>query len=565
MSSAPPVAADLRLTQRLSSAGLRAVAAEPTAELRGQRLEVKGHPVGIVVPYLAQDLATLSSPERRGVVDALGLRVRHSDRALHLALSPDDPLQRIVFDIAEQFRCEALTPSSWRGVPKNCAAAFDRWSETAQAERLTETGVGLLIFTITHMLRARLLRRPTTEQVDDVIEVTRGNLSRLVGHALKPLPSLVEDQEAFAEPAAEIARLIAEMVSDAGEAEAALDDNRARLLIPLDWDALDYELNAGSGGPSIADSRSDYRVFTRAHDIEVAGSSLYPAPTLRRLRAELEEHRSAQVVSLARLSLRLQALFGSTTVDGWRGGEDDGFLDTARLAQVVANPTNDRIYKQPIARPSADATVTFLIDTSGSMKLQRYQGVAVLVDTLVRALEMGGMTAEVLGFTTASWGGGKARQEWQAAGRPADPGRIADLQHIVYKAADQSWRQSRFSLAAMMRTDHYREGVDGEAVAWAAQRLAARSARRKVLVIISDGFPMETSTARLNRDGYLLDHLRWVCERVQPTSDPLSDQIELGAVSLEEDLSGIVTPSVKLDLSGTLTIDTYNVLHRLFG
>jgi len=560
-----------RLTDRLSSAGLRAVAGEPAAELRGQRLEVAGRPIGIVVPYLAGDIAMLTADERRGVVDALGLRVRFSDRDLHLSLTPTEPLERIVFDIAEQFRCEALTPPRWRGVRRNRDAAFSHWSEAAQNERLTETGVGLLIFTITQMLRARLLRQPTTEQIDDLIETTRGNLAKLVGHALISLPDLVDDQAAFADPAAEIARLLAEMVGDASELKPALEDERTRLLIPLDWDALDYELSAAPGQQSVADSRSDYRVFSTEYDVEVPAVSLYPPATLRRLRADLEEHRSAQVVSLARLSLRLQALFGTSKLDGWRGGEDDGFLDSNRLAQIVANPTEASVYKQPLARPTAEAAVSFLIDTSGSMKLQRYQGVAVLVDTMVRALEMGGITSEVLGFTTASWGGGRARQDWVAAARSAgsvdDPGRVADLQHIVYKSAEQSWRQTRFSIAAMMRTDHYREGVDGEAVTWAATRLAARPERRKVLVLISDGFPMETSTARLNRDGYLLDHFRWAWERAGQGGQSVHFRggVELGAISLDEDLSGVVTPTVQLDLGGTLTIDTYNVLHRLFG
>ncbi|MDH3293598.1 MAG: cobalt chelatase [Acidimicrobiia bacterium] len=552
-----------RSGKRLASAGLRAVAANPTAELRGARLEVAGRPIGIVVPYLACDLSTLPAAAHRGVVDGLGLRVRHSDRDLHLELSPTEPLERVVFDIAEQFRCEALAPPTWRGVRANCAAAFDHWSEAAGpggelSERLTETGVGLVIFTIMHMLRARLLGQPTTEQIDDVIETTRGHLSKLVGHALQPLPRLIDDQAAFAVPAAEIARLLAEMIGDAEELAAIEGGEQARLLIPLDWEALDHELASAAGVQAAAGDIGDYAVFTTGHDIEVTGASLYSAVTLRRLRTDLERHRSAQAVSVARLSLRLQALFGSASIEGWRGGEDDGALDPSRLAQLIANPIEARVYRQPRIRPSAEAAVTFLIDTSGSMKVQRYEGVAVLVDTLVRALEMGGIVTEVLGFTTATWGGGRSREDWQRSGAPAEPGRVADLQYIVYKGAEQTWRQARFSMAAMMRTDHYREGVDGEAVVWAAGRLLARPEWRRVLVLISDGFPMETSTARLNRDGYLFDHLRRVWEQA-------GEAVEVGAITLDHDLSEIISPSVGLDLTGTLTIDTYNVLHRLFG
>ncbi len=555
------VSASDRRADRLASAGLRAVSAEPEAELRGARLEVADRPIGIVVPYLAVDLGSLDLANRRGVVDSLGLRVRHSDRDLHLALSPVEPLERVVFDIAEQFRCEALASPTLVGVQANTRLAFDRWTTAAQAERLTETGVGLLLFTITHMLRYRLLGVATTEDVDDLIETTRGNLSRLVGHALRPLRSLVADQEAYAEPAAEIARLIAEMAGDASELLGGdeVEEDRHRLLVPLDWDTLDQEIASTSSERAAARPESDYAVFTDAYDIEVTGASLYRAPMLRQLRSDVEDLRAAQAVSVARVAQRLRSLFVAWQPEGWHGGHDDGALDPARLAHIVANPGDTHIYRQPVQRPSADAVVSLLIDTSGSMKVQRHESVTVLVDTLVRALDMGGVASEVLGFTTAAWAGGRARSDWQAAGRPDEPGRVAEVAHIVYKSADQTWRQARFSLAAMLRTDHYREGLDGEAVAWAAQRLVVRPESRKMLVLISDGLPMETTTADLNRDGLLLDHLRSVW------SDAEASGLELGAISLDHDLGAIVTPSVTIDLTGTLTVGTYDVLTQLFG
>ena len=550
-----------RHLDRLSSAGLRAVAAEPRAEIRGNRVEVAERAIGIVVPYLAVDLATIDHQHRRGITDSLGLRVRYSDRDLHLSLSPTEPLERVVFDIAEQFRCEALAGPQLRGLRANLATAFEQWTERAQAERLTETGVGLLIFTVTHMLRYRLLGIATSEHVDDIIETTRGNLGRLVGHALKPLPSLVDDQAAYAEPAAEIARLVAEMAGDAAESlrEASDDDERHRLLVPLDWETLDHEI-AGGTQRGAADADANYRVFTTVHDVEVAGSSLYRQSVLRAKRAELEDLRAAQAVSVARVAQRLRLLFASRRFEGWHGGHDDGQLDPARLAHIVANPGDEHIYRQPVERPATDAVVSFLIDTSGSMKAQRYQSIAVLVDTLTRALEMADVSSEVLGFTTASWGGGRSRADWVAAGRPENPGRLADVSHIIYKSADQSWRQSRFSTAAMLRTEHYREGLDGEALRWAAGRLAARPERRRVLVLISDGIPMETSTAGTNPDGYLTDHLRSVWQQIDHPH-----LVELGAITLEHDLSGFASRSVHLDLAGTLSVGTYDVLHRLFA
>lgn len=563
-----------RRLDRVASAGLRAVAAEPKAEIRGRRLEVDEAPYLIVVPYLAlvgtdpvDDPGDVVGDAgevtvRRGVMDGLGLRIRHSDRELHHELSPRPILQRIIFDIAEQFRCESLADPALPGIGLNTSAAFDRWSGAAMGARVAETGVGLLVFTITHMLRARLLRVPTSESVDEVIEVTRGNLGRLVGHALKQLPSTAHSQRAFAEPAAEIARLVAEMVEDA---ETSVDEvpesvtNNA-LLIPIDWDLLD-ELSADGSSDGLASGPDErYHVFTSAYDTLRTGAELYREPVLRDLRNELDGHVAAQAVSVARLAQRLQTLFPVAVADGWSGGEEDGPLDPTRMAQLVADPLNPLVHRRERFRPISDATITFLIDTSGSMKAQRYESVAVLVDTLARALEMVGATSEVLGFTTGAWGGGEVMADWRAAGSPADPGRLNKVEYVVYKHADQRWRQARLAIAAMLRTDHYREGVDGEAIEWAYGRLLQRSERSKALVIISDGAPMDAATASNNRDGFLSDHLRSVARRIEHDG-----RVQLGAVGIDQQLDDYIARSISLDLTGTLSIGTYDVLHRLFG
>lgn len=552
-----------RRDKRLAAAGLRAVAAEPRAEIRQEIVEVADRPFVIVVPYLSLDLEGASPARRRGVTDAIGLRLRFSDPDLHRRLSPEAPLERIVFDIAEQFRCESLADRSWQGVRANTRAAFDEWSEAARAARIGETGIGLLVYTIAHMLRYRLLLIAAPEAVDDLIETTRGNLAKLVGHALRVLPTVTTSQEAFAEPAREIARLIAELADDAGELDgtspAGLFDQR--LLVPVAWERLEEELAAADGRSQPSSAGGDYRIYTRRFDVEIAGADLYRTDVLRGLRRELDAGVRAQAISLARLAQRLQRLFPSFRDDGWRGGETDGPLDPSRMAHIVADPLDPEVRRQPRARPSSDAVVSFLIDTSGSMKLQRYETVAVVVDTLARALELAGASCEVLGFTTASWTGGRAAARWQRAGRPAEPGRLAELQHIVYKDADTSWRQARFSMAAMLRTDHYREGVDGEAIVWARQRLMARPERRRLLVVISDGHPSEAATANANGDDYLDHHLRRVVRAVERDRGG----IRIGAVSLDEDLSSVYADSLTADLDGTITIGTYDLLQDLFG
>ncbi|MEM9561484.1 MAG: cobalt chelatase [Actinomycetota bacterium] len=562
-------AARRRRTEQLGGAGLRAIANRPGAELRGGRAVVDHRPLGIVVPYLTVELVGLDDRQRRGVTDALGLRVRHSDRGLHRELAPEPLLERVIFDIAEQFRCESLAEPELRGVGHNIAAAFDRWSDTAAGERVAETGVGLLVFTITHMLRYRLLRRASSEAVDDLIETTRGNLARLVGHALRELPRTAGSQRAFAEPASEIARLVAELAADGDESDDEAPEvvARHRLLAAIDWDDLDERLAEVDAVTDGRPSTDDYHVNTTAYDRVRTGASLYRPEVLRRLRAELDRASAAQTVSVARLAHRLQHLFAAPKTDGWSGGHEYGELDPARLARIVASPTDPEIRRIPAERPASDAAVTFLVDTSGSMKLQRYEAAAVLLDTLARALEMAGVTVEVLGFTTGAWNGGRARRDWLAAGSPPDPGRLAEVLHVVYKSAAQTWRQARPSLAAMLRVDHYREGLDGEALAWAGDRLADRPEARRHLVLVSDGWPMEAATANANRDGYLEDHLRAVVARLEgrggiPGPAP---GVQLGAICLDHSLADVFTNAADLDLDGTLTLRSYDVLHRLFA
>lgn len=551
----------IRRSDRLSAAGLRAVAANPEADLRGRRLVVGRTPLLVVVPYLGLG-DDGSASGRRGVVDGLGLRVRHSDPELHRRLSPEPILERIVFDIAEQFRCESLVDPALSGVIANTTSAFDAWSERSRADRVAETGVGLLVYTITHMIRARLLRQPVAEQVAEIIEVTRGNLARLAGHALGELSATAHSQTEFSVPAKEIAHLVAEMVADADESlEDSPESVRANtLLASLDWDLIEELASAPDPAVSSPAPTGDYAVFTTDYDVEVRAAALYRSESLRSLRAELEQHRADQVVSVTRLTQRLRILFDTWHEQGWLGATEDGALDPTRLAQVVADPTNRLVHRQPRRQPTGDAAVTFLIDTSGSMKAQRYESVAVLTDTLVRALEPAGVVTEVLGFTTGGWAGGRAASDWRSQGSPADPGRLNEVQHIIYKDFGQSWRQARFGIAAMLRTEHYREGIDGEALIWAHNRLAGRQERRRVLVMISDGHPMDAATSNNNRDGFLADHLRSVAAGIESTG-----QVELGSIGVDEQLDEYITRSVSLDLEGTLTIGSYDVLHRLFG
>ena len=577
-----------RHVERHAAAAVRAVSGHPDAEWRGQRLSLGRRRVPIATPYLvgSQDRpdGTVDERRTRGVADGLGMLLRHTDLDLHAELSPTPLLERIVFDALEQLRCDSLTPPHLRGQRANLNTAFDAWSLAARAHRVAESRTSLLVFTVIHMVNARLMARTMPEDVDELTEATRFHLAPVIGHALRELPGARTDQRAFAAPAAEIARLVNEIAGDADDAEVGESATRHRLVIPVDW-AADELSEASTGtdrtsasGAGDGDARKvsfehvgDYRIFTTEHDREVAGHSLHRETKLREVRGRLDAMVSAQAVSVPRLAARLLAMFGAPQDDDWAFGVDSGVLDARRLSQLVANPANREVFRRPHLRQASHTAVTFLVDNSGSMKRQRYEAVAVLVDTFSRALDLAGITNEVLGFTTGAWAGGRPLDEWRAAGEPTDPGRMNEALHIVYKAADARWRTSRTSLAALAHPMHFREGLDGEALVWAHDRLAHRSEQRKVLVMITDGSPTDAATANVNRPGFLDDHLAGVADRIERHRRASGRGVELASIDVDaNDESSQVERSVfrrsiDLDLSGTLTLAHYAALDTLLA
>ena len=531
-------------------------------------LEVDDHPVAVSTPYLLAQSGDEQDVKSRGVYDAIGVRLRYSDADLFSETEPvDDIVARIVFDMLEQLRCESQVPDELVGTRRNMEAAFRQWCRT---EHLTDTAIGLLLFTVMQMVRSRLISPIHDELVEDQIEGTRAMISPVIGAALKGLKEFRDDQAAFVVPALSMARAISEMVTNESESgSVASEQAMSALFIPPEWgenDPSDGEIL--TGGVSVPVDRAErdeldrvggYHVFTRERDVEIQAATLYPVDTRRELRSVLDEQIAAQSVSAFTLARRLQRLFLGWERDGWRHGEEEGLLDGTRLSQIIANPTNRSVFRQERFRPVAPAVVSFLIDNSGSMKRQRHETVTVLVDTLARALDLAGATSEILGFTTASWNGGEALKEWRRAGEPAGPGRLAETSHIVYKDADTPWKRSRLSVASMMKTQHFREGIDGEAIIWAYRRLLARPEPRKLLIVISDGAPMDSATMNANGEAFLEAHLRSVVHRIERER-----VVQLGAVSIDQSVDSLFAKAVDMDLTGTLTLAEYGLLERLF-
>lgn len=563
--------AERRRYERNGAAVIRALGRSPRAEYRARQLEIDDTPIGIATPYLLPqpDASEESSTGTiaRGVFDAIGVRLRYSDAEVFAANEPDDLVARIVFDMLEQLRCESLVPDELEGTRQNMDRAYREW---CRAETLSATAIGLLLFTVMQMVRSRLIAPIHDELIEDQIESTRALISPIIGTALKGLRDTRSDQQAYVVPALSMAEAIADMVTDESTETSAVTVAAAALFVPPEWgneepDEGDHLIGIGETPTQHADRETletigGYHVFTRAHDVERRGVDLYSPEKLRELRVGLDEQIAAQSVSAFTLARRLQRLFVGLSDDGWRHGEEEGLVDAARLGQVIANPANRAVFRQRRYRPVAPAVVSFLIDNSGSMKRQRHQSVTVLVDTLARALDLAGATSEVLGFTTNAWNGGEPLREWRRADEPHAPGRLAEQCHIVYKDADTPWKQSRRSVAAMMRTQHFREGIDGEAIAWAYQRLLARPEPRKALIVFSDGAPMEAATINANGEAFLESHLRSVVQRIERAG-----LVQLGAVTIDQSVDMIFSKSVHMDLTGTLALGEYRLLERLFS
>jgi len=557
----------IRALDRRRSAALRAVGNDPGAELRGIYLDSSAGRVELASPYLTL-LASDEPRVSRGIADALAMLLRHSDTLLHLKLRPEDPLQRVIFDMLEQLRCQSLAPPL-SGIRTNLAAVTDAWCRNARAGGVAESGVGLLVYTVTHMARARLGLGLTDEEVDSIIESPRARLSLLVGHALKQLSKTRQDQTAFAAAAREIATLIAEMAADTTSDTNTGKPARYRMLIPPDWDEADNASTAGivaGGAPSGGDGLSlnavgGYKVFTNDFDTVKTGSELYRTEVLRKARATLDNEAKKQSVSAQRLALRYRKIFSTPTQSDWEFGLPEGLLDGRRLAQLATTANSQTLYRQPRNQLTNSTAVTILIDNSGSMKKSQFETVAVLADTLSRAMDQAGVTNEILGHTTGAWTGGRAMRAWKSAGEPAQPGRVAELAHIVYKDADSSWRRSRRSLAAMVVTRHFRESVDGEAIIWAHNRLLQRQEPRKILVVVSDGAPAEAATPLANGSReYLADHLAQVVRQIERRST-----VEIAALSIGGDISSLFTNSITVDFDATLTLAAYASLETLFN
>ena len=549
------------------------------------------------VPMPGRSVPRGAAMEARGFADAYALRLRHHDEAVHRRHAPAEPSARACYDAVEAVRYEALGANAYAGMRENLGAALIvtvAADPITRAERREDVPVQTALALL---LREALTGQPIPEAARAGVDMMRDWIEARAGDDFAALSTKIADQNAFQTLALDMLRHLdltqptpidepgeeednddAEQEQDKEEDEDQAGKDQQPIEMAADQSQGDEEGDSESQSEIDDDGTTDdagedsdegmlpvrpnrpwtdfpdsfdYKVFTTQFDEVVSASDLCDEGELGRLRAYLDAQLKGLQGIVTRLANRLQRRLMAQQNRSWDFDQEEGMLDAARLARVVVAPGSSLSYKIERDVEFKDTIVTLLIDNSGSMRGRPISIAAISADVLARTLERCGVKTEILGFTTRAWKGGQSREAWLAAGKPAQPGRLNDLRHIVYKRADEPWRHARKNLGLMMREGLLKENIDGEALKWAHDRLLARPEDRRILMVISDGAPVDDSTLSVNAAGYLEMHLRRMIDWIEKQSP-----VQLVAIGIGHDVTRYYRRAVTImdveQLGGTM-------------
>lgn len=562
MSAAQQVRRRQQYLEELAAASLGALSGQAGWAYRGRRLSRHAQPLPLPLrtPHLRLEEDDCTLEDYRAVSDAIALRLTHTDEALHLAARPALPETRLIYDLLEQLRVEALVDPDMPGVRENLARHFTNWCLAFYHAGLTETSSGILIYSVIQSCWSRLMACAVIHETEDYIETTRASFYKPLGADMAGLRRTRFDQAAYQQHALNISLWLEQELAESLEEQDGEEDDGSdasqRFALFLENEDEEASLLEEQQSPWLGNRRDapeevlPYQVFTSAYDRELEPARRMRAALLDEYRQALDTRLAEQKINVRRLARQLARHFSAPQREGWHFGEEEGIIDGRRLSQVISSPAERRVFQRERWVPEASAQVSFLIDCSGSMKVHG-EAVAMLIEILTRALDMAGVPTEVLGFTTGAWNGGRSLKDWRRAGKPARPGRLNEVQYLIFKPASLAWRRARRNFGALLKADLYREGVDGEAVQWACSRLAdnapASEGARRLLVVISDGSPCDSATNTANDEQYLDSHLKQVV--AQQTRSGRQAILGLG-VGL--DLSAYYPNQLIIDLERTL-------------
>jgi len=584
--------------KRATAATLRAMAEQDELEVTfsNDSPSVSGKRVRIPAP--ARDMNPRDAAVARGSADAAALKLKHHDATIHASRMPTSAAARSAFEALETARCEAIGAQEMAGVASNLGVAIDDRARRLGFDRVTTRDEAMLPEALRLLAREAITGQPPPPVAKAMVDAWRPYVTDHMPSNFHSLQGLLYDQDEYAR---ETRRLLSQLALEVGpeiedeqgsdsanqsdddetDEESESDDQggeteqQAGEMRPTmgegeSDDAAQIEVSmsesteGGDGdddqeadatprpaAPSDATDRNVYKAFTTQFDEIVGAEQLADPEELARLRRLLDQQLSLLHGVVARLANRLQRKLLAKQTRSWDFDLEEGILDSARLARVVVNPVLPLSFKQEKETDFRDTVVSLLIDNSGSMRGRPITIAALSADILAHTLERCGVKVEILGFTTRAWKGGQSRERWIAAGKPANPGRLNDLRHIIYKGADAPWRRARKNLGLMLREGLLKENIDGEALQWAAHRLMGRPEQRRIMMVISDGAPVDDSTLSINSGNYLEQHLRDVIKTIENAG-----AIELIAIGIGHDVTRYYRRAVTLvdaeQLGGTM-------------
>ena len=539
----------------------------------------------------------------RGHADSMALRLACHNNEVHRRLTPQAPAARAAFDAVEQARIEAIGSRRMQGVAANLGSMLDDRFLRAHAADAATRADAPIEDALAMIVRERLTGLKPPKNAERIVELWKPFIEERASAALDRLGAAIENQRAFGHSVHKLLTALemldesslddrpeeeekttdeadegdADVEGEKGEEDQSGDsremeksDDSAEAIDESDVDSADaptgeFEEEADfSDSEQAADPRRppsqargeqrgvDYKAFTKRFDEIIAAEDLCDPEELARLRAYLDKQLLNLSSIVSRLANRLQRRLMAQQSRSWEFDLEEGMLDPARLSRVVIDPQHPLSFKQEKDADFRDTVVSLLIDNSGSMRGRPITVAATCADILARTLERCGVKVEILGFTTRAWKGGQSREAWLQAGKPNLPGRLNDLRHIIYKSADAPWRRSRKNLGLMMREGLLKENIDGEALDWAYRRLLGRPEQRRILMMISDGAPVDDSTLSVNPGNYLEKHLRHVIETIETRSP-----VELIAIGIGHDVTRYYRRAVTIvdaeELGGVMT------------
>ena len=562
-------------------------------------------------PALSGDQARLPDPGKRltreqlavtrGTGDSMALRRACHSSEIHQKHLPVGQNARAIFDAVEQARCEAIGSRQMPGVASNLSSMLEDKYARSNYHAAIDRSEAPLEEAVAMIVREKLTGKAPPQSAENFVNLWRDHIESKAGESLDALDADLSDQTAFARAVRDLISAL-DMADELGddepeegedsedddspqddgddsqrdneestgqddsqpdESDATSEEQQQGEMEAADATADDFsedeedtETPGDSHRPELPFSSlppdSDYIVFSTAHDEEVAAEDLCDETELDRLRSFLDKQLAHLQGVVGRLANRLQRRLMAQQNRGWDFDLEEGYLDTARLPRIITDPMTPLSFKMERDTIFKDTVVTLLLDNSGSMRGRPITVAATCADILARTLERCGVKVEILGFTTRAWKGGQAREDWLRAQKPPSPGRLNDLRHIIYKSADAPWRRSRRNLGLMMREGLLKENIDGEALLWAHSRLMGRQEQRRILMMISDGAPVDDSTLSVNPGNYLERHLRHVIADIEAHSP-----IELLAIGIGHDVTRYYKRAVTIvdaeELAGAIT------------